>query len=58
VNEYFGNRREYGADANAGVALRLGAAGAYKVGTSELTDAQYLSPNGGWVRWMNCLKGR
>jgi len=55
VNEYVGNRREYGADAGGGAGLRLAAAGGYKAGTSELTDAQYLSPTGGWVRWANCL---
>lgn len=55
VNEYVSNSREYGADASGGAGLRLAAAGGYKAGTSELTDAQYLSPSGGWVRWANCL---
>jgi len=55
VNEYAGNRREYGADASAAAGLKLGAAGGYKAGASELTNAQYLSPSGGWVRWSKCL---
>jgi len=55
VNEYVGNRREYGADAGGGAGLRLAAAGGYTAGTSELTGAQYLSPSGGWVRWSKCL---
>jgi len=55
VNEYVGNRREYGADASAAAGLKLGAAGGYKAGASELTNAQYLSPSGGWVRWSKCL---